>query len=143
MWFRRLAVLFFVLAVLSCAEASDSEVVVSDLPLDFVIQRLKEVREGWEVVEIEFAHFEYRPLFARPGSERHSIAIGRFVLTASDCGELETFPLDEKGYKRTDKPEYRFVWTPDEFEMCFSDGYAEKFSRRTPKQKDRRPRERW
>lgn len=129
MRFSRLAVLVGFLKVLSGAEAWASEAVVSDLPPEYIIKRIKEVRQGWEVVEVEFAQFEYHPAFDSPDVKSRFVARGRFVLTPPDCGELETFPVDGKGRKRDDKAQDRYVWTADEFQVLWSQTQIEKIPR--------------
>ncbi len=116
----------FAVLLLSTAGASGSELVDSELSPGEVVERLKEVRQGWEEVEIEFAHFEYRPSFYGP--KPRLMNRGRFLLMPGDCGELETFPADEQGQKQDGEPDDRLVWTPDEFQI-HSNAHAETISR--------------
>ncbi len=129
MRFSRLAVLVGLLRVLCGEGAWASEPVVSDLPPEYIVQRIKEVRQGWEVVEVEFAQFEYHPAFDFPDVKSRFVARGRFVLTPPDCGELETFPVEAKGRKREDKAQDRYAWTADEFQIRLPDGHVEMVSR--------------
>ncbi len=119
---------------LACA----SERVVSDLPAEYLIERVKEVRQDWEEVEIEYVQFEKRHAFAPPGSAARMTEGGRLVLALPDCGELETFPVDAAGRRTGEKAEERYIWTPEEFQIHDSDGHVEAISRSEIRERDGR-----
>lgn len=120
---------------LRCASACSAECVVSDLPAEYLIERVKEVRQGWEEVEIEYVLFE-RYSFDSPGTGAQMISGGRLVLTPPDCGELETFPVDDAGRRTGENAEERYVWTPEEFQIHFSDGRVEAIARSAIRERD-------
>lgn len=117
----------FAVLLLSAAGTRGSELVDSDLSPEEVVDRLKEVRQGWEEVEIEFALFERRSDF--DGLDSRITHRGKFVVLTGGCGECETFPVDEQGQKQNGEPDDRFVWTPDEFQIHSPGGHIEAISR--------------
>ena len=131
-----LSVAACLLLALRCASACAAESVVSDLPPAYLIERVKEVRQDWEKVEIEYVEFEKRPAIDPPGSDARMTRGGRFALTPPDCGELETFPVDAAGRGTGEKAEERYVWTPEEFQIHFSDGRVEVISRSVLRERD-------
>ena len=54
---------------------------------------------------------------------------GRFVLVLPDCGELETFLVNEAGHRKGNETRDRFVWTAEEFRMHWPDGHVAAVSR--------------
>ncbi len=118
MGFGKSAVVFCLFAVLAGSEVAWAEPWwVSDLPPEYVIERIQELRRDWKDIEIEYASFEKHWDFDPPDSPAQYTGRGRFVITADNCGQLESWPMDGKGRNVPGETSTRLVWTPEEFQV--------------------------